>query len=51
MTKQCGFCKAELTDNRVFEVCNRCGFGIWGEKMFKTICENMQRESPELWKK
>lgn len=41
MVKKCGFCKAEIVDERAFEVCDRCGHGIWGEKMFKTIKDNM----------
>ena len=41
MAKKCGFCKSELADEEAFEVCHRCGEGIWGAKMFKTIKDNM----------
>lgn len=41
MAKKCGFCKTEIPD-QAFEVCERCGIGIWGEKMFKTIKDNME---------
>jgi hypothetical protein len=40
--KRCGYCKAELTDGRTFEVCNRCGVSIWGVKMFNTILQNIE---------
>jgi uncharacterized protein with PIN domain len=40
--KRCGYCKAELTDGRAFEVCNRCGVSIWGVKMFNTILQNIE---------
>lgn len=38
---KCGFCKIDIGDGRAFEVCDRCGLGIWGEKMFKAIKDNM----------
>lgn len=40
MVKKCGFCKSPI-DDRAFEVCDRCGHGIWGDKMFKAIKDNM----------
>lgn len=43
MAKKCGFCKAAIAEDSAFEVCERCGFGIWGEKMFKAIRDNMQQ--------
>lgn len=41
MVTKCGFCKAELPGDPAFEVCERCGRGIWGEKMFNAIRDNM----------
>lgn len=41
MAKKCGFCKAQIIDERAFEVCDRCGHGIWGDKMFAAIKKNM----------
>lgn len=41
MAKKCGFCKAEI-DERAIEVCDRCGEGIWGPKMFAAIKKNME---------
>ncbi len=42
MVKKCGFCKSSIPDDKAFEVCDRCGFGIWGEKMFSAIKGNME---------
>jgi len=42
MVKKCGFCKSLIEENQAFEVCERCGHGIWGDKMFKAIKDNMQ---------
>ena len=41
MTKKCIYCKADITDDRSLDVCNRCGVGVWGEKMFNAILKNM----------
>lgn len=41
MVKKCGFCKAQIPDEQAFEVCERCGHQIWGEKMFNAIRNNM----------
>ena len=43
MVKRCCFCKSELVEEWAFEVCERCGHGIWSEKMFNAIRENMER--------
>src|SRR3989338_8266111 len=42
MAKNCFYCKAALTDNDVLDVCKRCGYQVWGEKMFATIVKNME---------
>ena len=41
MTKKCVYCKSDLFDNRALDVCDKCGVGVWGEKMFKVILKNM----------
>lgn len=43
MVTKCGFCKTVINEDRAFEVCDRCGHGIWGEKMFNTIKNNMDQ--------
>ncbi len=51
MAKKCSFCKAEIEDDSAFEVCKKCGYKIWGEKMFNVISENMRnaREEGDLY--
>ncbi len=41
--KKCIYCKCEIPDESVIDFCERCGKGAFGEKMFKTILENMER--------
>ncbi|MEM4259347.1 MAG: hypothetical protein QXS38_01110 [Candidatus Pacearchaeota archaeon] len=42
MVKHCIYCKAEIDANSVVDVCARCGHAVWGEKMFRTIVDNME---------
>jgi hypothetical protein len=42
--KKCVYCMIQLEDKSVVDVCRRCGHGVWGEKMFKAIEDNMGRE-------
>ena len=42
MTKRCIYCKAEINDDRSLDVCNKCGVGVWGGKMFNAILQNME---------
>jgi hypothetical protein len=50
MTEKCIYCGAEITDDRPLTVCNSCGVKVWGEKMFRTIVNNMEdaREKGDL---
>lgn len=41
MSKKCVYCNSEIHDDRSLDVCNRCGVGVWGEKMFNAILKNM----------
>ena len=40
--KRCIYCGAELSEERVIDVCEKCGQSVWGEKMFSAIVENMK---------
>jgi len=50
MVKKCIYCKGEISDESVIDVCEKCGRSVWGEKMFNTIVRNMQtaRENGDL---
>ena len=50
MTKKCIYCGTEVASESVIDFCNRCGIGVWGEKMFNTIVKNMEeaRERDDL---
>lgn len=41
MAKKCVYCKSDIEDRRAVDVCDRCGVGIWGPKMFRTILDGM----------
>lgn len=42
MTKKCIYCKCEISDESVIDFCEKCGRGVWGEKMFNCIKKNME---------
>jgi uncharacterized UBP type Zn finger protein len=50
MTKKCVYCRAEINDESVIDFCEKCGIGVWGEKMFNLILKNMEdaRERGDL---
>ncbi|MFH1501073.1 MAG: hypothetical protein ABIE22_03975 [archaeon] len=41
MAKRCVYCNCEITDERAVDVCDKCGVGVWGPKMFRAIIQNM----------
>lgn len=51
MAKKCIYCKCEIPEESVIDFCQRCGVGVWGEKMFKAILNNMEeaRERGDLY--
>ena len=36
-----GIFMSKLPDGNLIDFCDRCGKGVWGEKMFNTIVQNM----------
>lgn len=42
MVKKCIYCGKEVIDERVVDFCDKCGIGIWGEKMFGVIIQSME---------
>lgn len=40
--RKCIYCKQDIHDDRAVDVCNSCGIGVWGERMFNAIIQNMQ---------
>jgi uncharacterized membrane protein YvbJ len=42
MAKKCMYCGKEIEENSVIDFCNKCGIGVWGERMFSAIVKNME---------
>ena len=50
MVKKCIYCKSEISDDSVIDFCEKCGKGVFGDKMFNAILSNMEsaREKGDL---
>lgn len=42
MAKKCIYCGKEICSSSVIDFCEKCGKGVWGEKMFNAIVKNME---------
>ncbi len=40
--RKCIYCKCNVSNDSVIDFCERCGKGVFGERMFNAIVENMQ---------
>ena len=38
--KKCMYCKCEVDDSSLIDFCERCGKGVFGEKMFNAIVDH-----------
>ncbi len=50
MPKKCIYCRKDINEDSVMDVCESCGIGVWGKKMFYTIVKKMEdaREKDDL---
>ncbi len=44
MAKKCIYCSTDIDASCVVDMCKRCMYGVWGQKMADTIIASMQCE-------
>ncbi len=47
MVKKCIYCSKELSQEEVIDVCQPCGFQVWGDKMYEAIKNNMKQANSD----
>jgi len=45
MVRNCIYCSGEISNGIPIDVCQRCGIGVWGVKMFNAICDGVNSEA------
>ena len=41
--KKCIYCGRTISEEEVIDFCHKCGIGVFGERMFHTIRERMEK--------